>query len=333
MNKTIGLATLAAVAAIAAQPAHAQGTPKAADVNAVTLVDAFEGVFGKRDGFRRSGAKGVCAKGVFTGAKEGAALSSASAFSGKPVPAILRFSVGGGNPNAPENVSSVRGLAVQLDLPGGEQWLQANISTPVFTAATPESMQAFLDARKIDPATGKADPAKVAAATAANPDQKAQPEFLKGRGVPTSYGAVNYWGVNAFKVTNKKGQSNFVRWVYEPVGGEELMPAATAADRPTVFLADELKGRVGQIPVNFTLKFQLAEKGDPTNNPTVLWPAERKTVVAGNLEVTSVEPAEVCNSINFNPLVLPKGIEASDDPVLLARPGAYAVSQSRRLSK
>jgi catalase len=32
----------------------------------------------------------------------------------------------------------------------------------------------------------------------------------------------------------------------------------------------------------------------------------------------------------FNPLQLPKGIEPSDDPILLARPAAYAVSLSRR---
>jgi catalase len=33
----------------------------------------------------------------------------------------------------------------------------------------------------------------------------------------------------------------------------------------------------------------------------------------------------------FNPLALVEGIEVSDDPILLARPGAYAVSFGRRL--
>ncbi|HEY1058219.1 MAG TPA: catalase family peroxidase [Limnobacter sp.] len=328
MNNTILNCALGGLLLAAVTPAvHAQET------NAVTLVDGLEGVFGKQDGFRRSGAKGVCAKGVFTGTPAGAALSSASAFSGKPVPVILRFSVGGGNPKAPENAKSVRGMAIQMDLPNNEQWLMANISTPVFGAATPESFQAFLDARRPDPATGKPDPAKIAAATAANPDHKIQPEFLKNRGVPASYGAVNYWGVNAFKMTNKKGQSQMVRWVFEPVGGEEFLKEENVATTPPNFLVDELKGRVGQIPVNFSMVVQLAAAGDPTNNPTVLWPADRKTVVAGNLAVMSVEDKTVCDGINFNPLVLPKGVAASDDPILLARPGAYAVSQSRRLSK
>jgi catalase len=35
----------------------------------------------------------------------------------------------------------------------------------------------------------------------------------------------------------------------------------------------------------------------------------------------------------FNPLTLVDGIEASEDPILLARPGAYAVSYGRRLGQ
>ena len=35
----------------------------------------------------------------------------------------------------------------------------------------------------------------------------------------------------------------------------------------------------------------------------------------------------------FNPLSLPDGIAPSDDPILLARPGAYAVSFARRVGK
>ena len=35
----------------------------------------------------------------------------------------------------------------------------------------------------------------------------------------------------------------------------------------------------------------------------------------------------------FNPLALVDGIEPSDDPILLARPGAYAVSFGRRLGQ
>lgn len=329
MSKSLQVSAVA-LAVMALMPL---GAAQAAD--AVSLVDGLEGVFGKHDGFRRSGAKGVCAKGEFVGTKDGAALSKSSAFSGKPVPVTLRFSVGGGNPKAPENAKSVRGLAAQFDLPKGEQWLMANISAPVFSAATPEGMQAFLDARKVDPATGKPNPEKIAEANAKNPDFKPQQDFLKAAGVPASYGAVNYWSTHAFKFVNKKGKAQFAKWSFEPATGQEFIPEDKLASMTTPFLAEELRNRVAKAPVVFNFKLQLAQEGDVTDNATMVWPADRKTVTAGQLKVTSVEAegSASCDGINFNPLVLPAGIEASADPLLAARAGSYAVSQARRLTK
>ncbi|MNE94260.1 Catalase-related peroxidase precursor [compost metagenome] len=37
-----------------------------------------------------------------------------------------------------------------------------------------------------------------------------------------------------------------------------------------------------------------------------------------------------CRDLNFDPLILPSGIEPSDDPILAARSSAYAVSFNRR---
>lgn len=54
----------------------------------VKLVDAFEAAGGKFEGYRRSGAKGICAMGEFVGSAEGRALSVASAFSGQTVGAV-----------------------------------------------------------------------------------------------------------------------------------------------------------------------------------------------------------------------------------------------------
>lgn len=55
-------------------------------------------------------------------------------------------------------------------------------------------------------------------------------------------------------------------------------------------------------------------------------------MVLGTLALKSVvaDSAKVEKTIMFNPLSLPNGITASDDPILLARPGAYAVSFGRR---
>ena len=42
------------------------------------------------------------------------------------------------------------------------------------------------------------------------------------------------------------------------------------------------------------------------------------------------EAAGNCRDVNFDPLILPAGIEPSDDPLLSARSAAYAVSFTRR---
>ena len=56
---------------------------------------------------------------------------------------------------------------------------------------------------------------------------------------------------------------------------------------------------------------------DPVNDATLPWPDDRRTVDAGMLTLTGVETEEPGNArdVNFDPLVLPDGIEPSDDPL------------------
>lgn len=70
------------------------------------------------------------------------------------------------------------------------------------------------------------------------------------------------------------------------------------------------------------------------NDATVVWPETRKQVELGTLTIKNVDVngPQYEKSTMFNPLALVDGIGASEDPILLARPLAYAVSYSRRLS-
>lgn len=77
--------------ALRALPVHVQVDPN-------RFVDAVESSFGKFGGFQRPGAKGVCATGELIGSAEGRALSTTSAFSGRPVPVIAHFPVGAAAP-------------------------------------------------------------------------------------------------------------------------------------------------------------------------------------------------------------------------------------------
>ena len=162
-----------------------------------------------------------------------------------------------------------------------------------------------------------------------------QAAYLAKAPVPASYASANYWSTNAFEFVNAKGVSQFVRWQLVPAGGELGLTDEQLETLPDDFLADELRKRVAAAPVAFDFKAQLADKGDPLTDPTKVWPDSRVVVPVGALVIDKVEPGAggACDKITFIPLVLPKGIKPSADPVLLARPASYGVSLGRRLTE
>ena len=334
MTKLVLSAAAAAASAMLAASAYAQ-SPAAAPVDPNTFLNQFESTFGKFEGFRRSGAKGVCAVGEFVGTADARALSTSSAFSGKPVPVVVRFSVGGANPKAPDNAKSQRNLALQFDLPGGEVWQMGNISAPVFGASSPQQFFGRLASLQPDPATKAADPAKVKAFADANPEVLLQGKYFASQPVPASFGSVNYWGVHAFGFVNASGNKQFGKWIFEPVGGLQGLTDDEAKAKGPAFLFDDLRQRVkdGQVAFNFNL--ELAQAGDKIDSATVPLPEGRKKVNLGLLKITSVseDGTGPCLTITYNPMVLPKGIEPSADPMLAARAAPYAVGLGRRLTE
>ena len=327
---------LSAVSAVAAwsclAAAHAQPAP-AAPVDPNDFLNQFESTFGKFEGYRRSGAKGICAAGEFVGSAEGRALSTSSAFSGRPVPVLVRFSVGGANPKAPDNTKSQRNMALQFDLPDGERWQLGNISAPVFGASTPQQFFGRLASLQPDPATRMPDPAKVKAFADANPEVLLQGRYFASQPVPASFGSVNYWGVHAFGFVDAAGKRQFGKWIFEPVGGVQGLTDDEARAKGPAFLFDDLRQRVKDGAVAFDFNLQLAEPGDRLDSATVPLPEGRRKARLGVLKITSVSPdgGGGCLAITYNPLVLPKGIEPSADPMIAARAAPYGVGLARRL--
>ena len=307
--------------------------PAAAQVDPSRMVNAFEIAGGTFDGFRRSGAKGVCATGEFVGSAEGRALSLSSAFSGKPVPVTVRFSIGGGNPKAPDNAKSQRNMALEFDLPGGERWQMGNISAPIFGAATPEQLLGRLESLTPDPETKKPNPDKVKAFADANPEVLMQGKYYAGQPVPASFGKVNYWGVHAFGFVDAAGKKQFGKWIFEPVGGTQGLTDDEAKAKGTEFLFDDIRQRVAAGGVAFDFNLQLAQAGDKIDSAVTPLPDDRKKVTLGRLVIKSVsaDAAGACLAVNYNPMNLPKGVEPSTDPMLAARAAPYAVSLGRRL--
>ena len=159
-----------ALAVIAGTFAYLGGwlTPNA--LTPARFTDAFEEVNGLHPGFRRNHAKGVGVSGFFESNGAGVRLSRAAVFQPGHVPVLGRFSLGGGQPYAPDTLSAARGLGLQFSLPDGELWRTSMIHLPVFPFRTPEAFYAQLIASRPDPGTGKPDPAKMQAFVARHPE-------------------------------------------------------------------------------------------------------------------------------------------------------------------
>lgn len=320
-----------AVAGLFACAAPLVGAAEAA-VSAPQVVQAIENVFGVTPGQRRNHTKGSCVSGEFVGQPEVSKFSRSALFSGKPVPVIGRFSLAGGNPQAPDTARSPRGMALQFKLPGGQLHQMAMLNVPIFGAASPQTFLDLMVALKPDPATGKADPEKMQAFKASHPDSLALGQHMASHNPPASYANSSYWGIHTFMMIDRQDRTTPVRWRFVPQDGEKRLGDAEMKRSPANFLEPALLGRVQKGPVRWEMLLTIGEPDDPQDNPTLAWPAERREIKAGTLSITAATPEKgaACEAINFDPLVMADGIAPSKDPVLHFRSAAYAVSFAKR---
>ncbi len=295
------------------------------------FVNEFERVNGTYSGFRRNHAKGVCARGFFDSNGQGTRLSKAVVFQSGRVPVIGRFSLGGGDPRASDDLSTVRGLGLQFSLSDGEQWRTAMISLPVFPFKDPQAFYGNLVSSELDPNTHQPDPAKMAAFLANNPETARALGIIKGHVPSSGFDNSTFYGLNAFRFVDADGMPTPVRWTLVPVQPYEAANAAEASQDKN-FLFDALIASIVQHPLQWHLIITVGQPGDPTNDATIPWPEGREQVDVGTLTLDSVESEETspARDINFDPLVLPAGIQPSDDPLLSARSAIYSQSFTRR---
>ena len=296
----------------------------------VRMIDTFEAVNSAHPGFRRNHPKGVCLVGWFDSNGAGARLSGAAVFTAGRIPVVGRFSIVGPTPEITDSPEVVRSMALDFTLPDGEVWRTSMNDIPVFPVKDAQGFYEQLVALRPDPATGKPDPARVAAFLSAHPEAARAIALIKG--VPFSSGFPNatYNGLNAFRFVDADGKATPVRWSMRPVDAFEPGPAETPREKNYLF--DALAARLRQGPAQWHLILVIGQLGDPTSDATLPWSADRETIDAGTLTVAAIESeaAGNCRDIEFDPLVLPSGIEPSDDPMLSARSAAYSVSFTRR---
>lgn len=297
----------------------------------VALVDAFNKLAGgPHPGFRANHAKGMLVTGTFTPAKSAPSLSKAPHFA-TPVPVLVRFSDPTGVPTIPDASpdASPHGMAIRFKLPNGSSTDIVAISVNGFPVSTPQDFLSLLTAIA-NSGPGAKKPTPVEQFLAAHPTTA---KFVSTPlPPPQSLATLAFYGVNAFKFTNAKGVSRFARYQILPEAGEHALSSAEAAKAEPNYLFDDLPKRIQAAPVKYRLVAQLAKEGDPTDDPAAVWPADRPILELGEISLTAVAPDQVKQqkALLYNPLALVPGIEASADPILAARPPAYAVSYSQR---
>jgi catalase len=292
-------------------------------------VDAANAVFGRHDGYRALHAKGTLLKATFTASPEAAELTRAPHMQGDPVPATVRVSNGGGDPEVPDYKPDVRGLAVKLYLPDGSRTDIVAQTVPRFPVSTPEAFVEFMHAQVPGPSMAWRMPAFFAR----HPGSLATlPGSVKALRPLESYGTTQYYALHAYRFVDAQGGSRYVRYTLVPEGGETRIGPREAKRRGRDYLQEDMRDRVEHGPVRFTLELQIAEPGDPVDDPSAAWPAQRRRVNAGTLELTGVETERETGGdvLVFDPTRVTDGIELSDDPVLRYRYAAYAESIYRR---
>jgi catalase len=299
------------------------------------IVDALEDRGGNPVGHRRNHAKGICFTGAFEANGAGVRLSTAPMLAGGRYPVIGRFAIAVGDPIAPDASGRVRSMAVDVRSPDGQDWRIGVNAMPVFPVATPQAFYELTAATDIVPATGKPDPQALPRFAAAHPELAAFGQWAKTAPWTSSYADQEYNSLNAFRFVDAGGESRAVRWSMRPDEAAHEVTAEALAKLGPDFLEQDLKQRLSKGPLHWHLLVFLAAPGDPTDDATKAWPAEREHVDVGTLVVERAED-EVdgpCRGLNYDPLILPAGIVPSDDPLLAVRSSTYADSFDRRTAE
>jgi catalase len=296
------------------------------------MMTAFQEASGSHPGFRRNHAKGVCVTGWFESNGTAESLSAAAVFKPGRVPVVGRFALAGGVPFQADAPATVRSMALRFLPANGAEWRTGMNNIPVFPVNSAQGFYEQLLAAAPDPKTGKPDPARMSAFMAAHPEAVRAIEIIRGSPASSGFANATYNSLNAFRLIDAKGASVPVRWATIPVqsSAPETGVAAAASDRNDLF--DALIADIKQRPLQWRLVFTLGQPGDPTADATLPWPADRPHIDAGTVTIDHVESEDggQCTAINYDPLVLPPGIEPSDDPLLSARSAAYARSFTLR---
>ncbi|CAN5627915.1 catalase family peroxidase [soil metagenome] len=294
------------------------------------MVDALHSAFGEHHA-RAVHTKGTIVTGSFVPSKEASKFTTAPHLqhSVGRLQVIARFSDFTGIPDIKDTdpSGSPKGFAVRFLLPDGEVTDIVNHSFNGFPTSNSADFATLLraigSANSSPPNTAPLDEF-----LATHPVAKS---FLSGqKPPPSSWATTPYFGVNALKFTNARGESHYIRYRFVPLAGESWISPEDQKTLPPNYLSEELVRRLKRGPVRFKMLAQLAEEVDDFRDPSKPWPEDRKLVELGIFTFTDVVPGELASkNLQFEPGAVTVGIETAD-PMLDVRRKAYPVSVSER---
>jgi catalase len=282
-------------------------------------------------GFRAAHAYGRIYAGTFTATPVAKTLSRAVHFQGTPVPVTARFSGAAGDPS--KKPSNIVAMATKFYLPDGTVTDLIGITLPAFFARTLKEFLAFTDSQIPDPATGQPDPARVRAFMAAHPNGARVLQLLQHQPALVSFAQVSYRPLHTYYFVNAADTGRWARYHWEPEAGVAGQALEQLAKQPRDYLFDEIEGRLRLGPVVFRLELELAQEGDPVDDPSAMWQGGHERIVVGRLElVRPTTEAEIGDPVMMHdPTAVTDGIEVSPgDQIIAARRGAYLVSAAER---
>jgi len=261
--------------------------------------------------------------GTFTPTPDAATLSTAPHFNQAFTPVTARFSSSTGIPTIPDTDPNAnpRGLAIRFNL--GEH-VHTDIiahSAPAFPVRTGQEFLDFFRA-----IAGGTVPDFLASHPAAQAFVQTPKPF------PASLGREGYFALHAFKFTDAEGVTRYGRYTIVPDEGLEHLDETTVKSKSETYLFDELPQHLAMGPIVFHILCQIANDGDITDDVTIHWPKDRKTVNLGKVTLDRLVPENTREqkTIIFDPIPRVNGIEASDDPLLEVRAAVYLIGGRRR---
>ena len=295
------------------------------------LLQQFDQIFGLHPGFRPAHAKGLMLTGTFTPSAEAKSLTEAPHASRASTPVTARFSNSTGLPQLPDSApeANPRGLAIRFNL---AEHVHTDIVSHSTDGFPTRDGQEFLELLRAAAASGPDVPSPKPIEQFLGTHPAALAFVQTPKPFPSSLARDSYFAVVAYSFTNAAGETRFGRYRILPESGNDFLSEAQVAQIKENYHYDELAERVSKEPIRFKIVVQIADPSDTVDNATVHWPASRKQIEFGTIELNQVMPDSLAQQkqIIFDPIPRVDGIEPSADPLLELRAAIYLLSGRRR---